>query len=121
MILKMSNKDENFYKYMGKIFGSRIVERQTNDRIYDDEDKEWYIYLKNEFVLACVSISKNVIKNIYTTEKKYLEEILEKIQKDIKINNSIVTNKYIGIYEKCNFKVNKEQNYKNFVRIFVDK
>ena len=39
MIIKMTNKDENFYQYMGKFFGSRLVERQTNDRIYDDDNK----------------------------------------------------------------------------------
>ena len=39
MILKLTNKDEKFYEYMGKFFGSRLVQRQTNDRIYDDPDK----------------------------------------------------------------------------------
>ena len=35
----MINKDEKFYQYMGKFFGSRLVEKQTNDRIYDDNGK----------------------------------------------------------------------------------
>ena len=43
MIIKMTNKDEKFYEYMGRLFGSRLVEKQTNDRIYDDDSKEWYI------------------------------------------------------------------------------
>ena len=42
MILKLNNKDTNFYNYMGKIFGSRPIEKQVNDRIYDDSNKEWY-------------------------------------------------------------------------------
>ena len=43
MIVKLKNTDEKFYQYMGKFFGSRLVERQTNDRIYDDASKVWYI------------------------------------------------------------------------------
>ena len=52
MIIKITNKDEKFYQYMGKFFGSRLVERQTNDRIYDDNNKEWYIYIEEEKVMA---------------------------------------------------------------------
>ena len=62
MVIKMTNKHQNFYQYMGKFFGSRLVERQTNDRIYDDDSKEWYIFLEKEKVMAFVSVSKNVIK-----------------------------------------------------------
>ena len=80
MIIKITNKDEKFYQYMGKFFGSRLVEKQTNDRIYDDDSKKWYIYLEENKVMAFVSISKNVIKNLYTIKEKCLEELLKKIQ-----------------------------------------
>lgn len=121
MIIKITNKEEKFYQYMGKFFGSRLVERQTNDRIYDDNNKEWYIYLEEEKVMAFVSISKNVIKNIYAIKGKYLEEILKEISKNNNITNSIVTNYYAELYEKCGFKINKEQEYKNFVTIYTKK
>lgn len=121
MIVKMTNKEEKFYQYMGKFFGSRLVERQTNDRIYDDDSKEWYIDIEKEKVMAFVSISKNVIKNIYTTKDKCLEDLLEEIKKENHITYSIVTNYYTEIYEKCGFKVNKNQDYKNFVTIYIEK
>lgn len=121
MVIKIMNKEEKFYQYMGKFFGSRLVQRQTNDRIYDDDNKQWYIYLEAEKVLAFVSVSKNTIKNIYTTKEKYLEEILKEIRKDINITYSIVTNCYTEIYEKCGFIVNKNQDYKNFVTIYMEK
>lgn len=119
MIIKMTNKDEKFYQYMGRFFGSRLVERQTNDRIYDDDSKEWYIYLEEEKVMAFVSIHKNVIKNIYTSKDKYLEEILNNIKQENKITYSIVTNCYTEIYEKCGFEISKNQEYKNFVTIYT--
>ncbi len=120
MIIKMTNKEEKFYQYMGKIFGSRLIERQTNDRIYDDDNKEWYIYLEEEKVMAFVSINKDVIKNIYTTKEKYLEEILKEIKKEKKIAYSIVTNCYAELYQKCGFKINQNQEYKNFIAIYTE-
>lgn len=119
MIIKLTNKDENFYQYMGKFFGSRLVQKQTNDRIYDDDNKTWYIYLDEGQAKAFVSINKNVLKNIYTTKEKYLEDILKQIQNENKITYSIVTNIYLEIYKKCDFKISKDNTYKNFVTIYM--
>lgn len=121
MIIRMTNKDEKFYQYMGKVFGSRLIEKQTNDRIYDDNDKEWYIYLEEEKVMAFISISQNKIKNIYTTKEKYLEELLKEIKNEKIITYSIVTNSYEKIYEKCGFTIHKDNTYKNFVTIYMEK
>lgn len=119
MVTKITNKYKNFYTYMGKFFGSRLIQKQTNDRIYDDDNKLWYIYLDEGHVKAFVSISKNVLKNIYTTKEKYLEDILKEIQKENKITYSIVTNIYIETYEKCGFKISQDNTYKNFVTIYM--
>lgn len=119
MIIKLKNTDEKFYQYMGKFFGSRLVEKQTNDRIYDDSDKEWYIYLEGKKAVAFVSIQKNVIKNIYTTKQEYLEKLLERIKRENKITNSIVTNTYKDLYERCGFLLDNNSNYKNFVTIYT--
>ena len=121
MVIKITNKDEKFYQYMGKFFGSRLVEKQTNDRIYDDDNKEWYVYLEEDKVKAFVSISKNIIKNIYTIKEKYLEEILKKIKKENNISYSIVTNNYIETYKNSGFEINESEEYKNFVKIYTQK
>lgn len=118
MIIKMNNKDEKFYCYMGKMFGSRIIQKQVNDRIYDDNDKEWYLYIEEERVAAFVSISKSTIKNVYSIKEEYLLEILQKIKSENKITESIVTNIYVDIYQKAGFKISKDSNYKNFVVIY---
>lgn len=121
MIIKMTNQDKKFYQYMGKIFGSRKIEKQINDRIYDDDSKEWYIYLDEEEVMAFVSINNSVIKNIYAVEGRYLEEILEKIKEETTIRYSIVTNKYEETYKKCGLQVYNDETYKNFVSIYMEK
>lgn len=117
MVIKMNNKAEKFYEYMGKIFGSRLVQNQTNDRIYDDDNKIWYIYLENEKVVAFISISNNIIKNIYGIKEKYLKELLEEVKKENKVTFSTVTNIYEELYREVGFKVNKTEGLKNFVVI----
>ena len=121
MVIKMTNKDKKFYQYMGKFFGSRLIEKQTNDRIYDDNDKEWYIYLEEEKVMAFISISQCKIKNIYTVKEKYLEDLLKEIKSENNITYSIVTNAYEETYKKCGFKVHNDNTYKNFITIYMEK
>lgn len=121
MIIKITNKHKDFYQYMGKFFGSRLIQKQTNDRIYDDDDKVWYIYLEEKRVMAFVSINKNIIKNIYTTKEQYLEELLKKVKEENEITYSIVTNYYKEIYAKCGFEISKNQDYKNFVTIYQER
>lgn len=117
-IIKIDNKDEQFYNYMGKMFGSRIVQRQTNDRIYDDNGKEWYLYIEDERVVSFVSVSNNMIKNVYTIKDAYLVQILQTIRKEKKIKESIVPNLYKKLYEKAGFKINPMNTLKNFVMIY---
>lgn len=117
MIIEINNKDDKFYQYMGKFFGSRLVERQTNDRIYDDENKEWYLYLDKDIVVAFVSMQKGVLKNLYSYKEKYLEEILEYIKNKEKIRTSILTKKYIDVYKECGLQIINDNMYKNFVTV----
>lgn len=112
----MNNKDENFYKYMGKIFGSRLIQNQTNDRIYDDNNKLWYISLEEDTVVAFVSVSNDIIKNVYGTKDEALKEILQEVKKENKIKDSTVTMLYEDIYKEAGYKVVKDI-YKNFVVI----
>lgn len=119
MILKMNNKSENFYSIMGSFFGSRIVQNVTNDRIYDDNNKEWYIYFNDDTPVCFVSISADVIKNIYSSKDDALIELLNYVKKEIKIKDSIVTKTYLDVYNKCNFII-VDSDYKNFVKIRSD-
>ena len=123
MILKMTNKDENFYLYMGKFFGSRIVQAETKDRIYDDNNKLWYIYVDDQTdkATAFVSVTNNTIKNIYSIHSTYLKELLEVIKNDFVVLPSIVSNIYEKIYISCQFFITKLDNYKHFIMIRGDK
>lgn len=117
MILKINNKCEGFYTLMGKIFGSRIVENETHDRIYDDNNKEWYVYVDNDSSVACVSIASGVVKNVYCIKEELLVELLQYIKEEINIKDSIVTNAYVSAYEQSGLIVDTSNEYKNFIVI----
>ena len=116
-ILKLTNQSKGFYEYMGRFFGSRLVQNQINDRIYDDSNKVWYIYCINDKVVAFVSMVNETIKNLYGVKDEYLKTLLDNIKKEVKIDISIVPIIYKEIYEKSGFTVGEEGNYKNFVTI----
>lgn len=116
MILKMDNKSKNFYNIMGRFFGSRIVQNKTNDRIFDDNCKDWYVYMDNESPVAFVSVASDVIKNVYAIKDEFLIELLKHISKQIKIKDSIVTTAYCDVYNSCGF-ICDDNGYKNFIRI----
>lgn len=120
MILKLTNKSKNFYSYLGKFFGSRIVQSTTQDRIYDDSDKIWYVYLSRENVTSFISISKEQLKNIYSTNYDHLEQLLNEVKKDYNIKPSTVTNVYLEVYKKCNYFIS-DKKYINFVKIWSEK
>ena len=103
---------------MGKFFGSRIIQTETKDRIYDDNNKLWYIYIGSDNKpYGFVSICNNVIKNIYSSNENYLKELLQQICEDIDVSPSIVTNLYENLYEECDLKISYLDNYKHFVMI----
>lgn len=122
MILRLTNKDANFYHYMGKFFGSRIVQTETKDRIYDDNNKVWYIYVDNDDrAYGFISVCDDVIKNIYCSNEAYLKELLLQVIQDITIQPSIVTKLYDRLYVECGLKLTSLDNYKHFVMIRGDK
>ncbi|MGN1271096.1 MAG: hypothetical protein ACI4UX_03875 [Clostridia bacterium] len=117
MILIINNKCEDFYAIMGKLFGSRIAQNETHDRIYDDNKKCWYVYMEEENPVAYVSVIDNVIKNVYCTKQEFLVELLQYLNTQFIIQDSIVTNAYINVYEESGLIVDTSNEYKNFVVI----
>lgn len=113
----MTNKDKDFYSYLGKFFGSRLVQSKTKDRIYDDDNKIWYLYVEDKHVYALVSVSDRVIKNIYATNEKHLVEVLNEVKEDVALFPSTVPLCYEESYKEAGFKTTKLGTYKNFVLI----
>ena len=120
MVLKLSNKSKNFYTHMGKIFGSREVERVTHDRFYDDDNKKWYIYYHRNTPAAFISVANNVIKNIWGEKDEYILATLIKIKSEVNIYESTVTTAFNHLYERAGYVITDEYT-KNFVKVRGEK
>lgn len=113
MIKRMNNSSPEFYGYMGKIFGSRKVQKETSDRFYDDDGKEWILHIDKKSVSAVVSVKDNIIKNVYAEDAFALMEILRGIYTEI--YNGLVPISYKEIYVGAGYKIVEEK--KNFLEI----
>lgn len=117
MIIPITNQSKNFYHHLGKIFGSRDVERLTGDRIYDDDDKVWYLYYNKGIPDTFISVKDNVIKNIWGYEDENIVEVLKHIRKDIK--ESIVTKHFKKLYIQAGYKITEDYT-KKYIKIRGD-
>lgn len=115
-IVEMENSDENFYKFLGPVFGSREVQRVTGDRFYDDPGKKWYFEIGSlGEVVAVVSVKDNVIKNVYASDNKALLKIMKGIHADIKESKVPVI--YKEVYENAGYIIEKDEYLKRFIKI----
>lgn len=113
MIKRMNNKEPDFYKYLGPVFGSRKIQRLTKDRFYDDNGKEWILNINDaEDIQAVLSISDNRIKNVYADDNHALVELLKKTYPFIR--SGTVPSIYREQYQESGFLVLEHStNYVN--------
>lgn len=113
MVKRMKNTDRGFYGYMGKVFGSRRVQRDTTDRFYDDAGKEWIIDVRNGEVVSVISMEKMLIKNVYAEDVFSLIEILKSVYAEV--SSGTVPSAYREAYTAAGYQITEEK--KNFVVI----
>lgn len=116
MIIRLNNRSKNFYAHLGKVFGSRKVQKITGDRFYDDDSKEWYIYYKSGVPVAFVSVASCVIKNVWSEDMDMLVQTLKEVYKKEIITDSIVPASFEKQYEKAGFSI-LTNGYTNFIKI----
>lgn len=113
MTKRMINTDKDFYKYMGQIFGSREVQRDTGDRFYDDDDKEWVIDVQNKTIMSVISIKNYTIKNVYANDVFSLIDVLKCVHSEV--FDGTVPILYREAYAAAGYKIMEEK--KNFLKI----
>lgn len=113
MLKRMVNTNKDFYKYMGKIFGSREVQRVTHDRFYDDAEKEWIMEIDHNIVSAVVSVKDSAIKNVYAEDPLCLIAILKEIHSNI--STGTVPSAYTELYITAGYEIIEMR--KNFIKI----
>lgn len=111
----MTNADTDFYIYMGKIFGSRIIQNITGDRFFDDNEKVWYLHFDTQKRAdAYVSVKNNVIKNVYAKNACSLVCVLKELFSDVGI--STVPEIYKSEFLQAGYEI-LDNTHKNFVKV----
>ena len=113
MIIPITNKSKNFYAHLGRVFGSREIEKVTKDRFFDDDDKIWYLYYHKGVPDVFVSIKGNTIKNVWGESMPHLIEVLKSINN--KVGESKVPAVFKDEYEQAGYELLDDG--KNFIKI----
>ncbi|MBQ3079056.1 MAG: hypothetical protein IJC48_03510 [Clostridia bacterium] len=100
---------------MGKIFGSREIEKITHDRFYDDEDKIWYVIEDR----AAASVKKDIIKNFWAEDDELADAVLKEIVSRENIKGGVLPAVFQDIYRVNGFSVSEYS--RNFVEVTYEK
>ena len=113
MIKRMSNDAPEFYGYMGRVFGSRKVQKETADRFYDDDEKDWIVGIEENAVASVVSIKDSCIKNVYVEDVLSLICVLKEVFAEV--SGGTVPIAYRNAYIEAGYEILQEK--KNFLII----
>lgn len=112
---RMKNTDPKFYEYLGPVFGSRKVQRITQDRFYDDPEKQWIITeSRTGAVELAISLKDNCIKNIYAENETDLITVLESLYSEV--SSGVVPERYREAFKKSGYALIDKS--KNFITIY---
>lgn len=112
-ILRLERGDERFYDYLGPVFGSRIVEKDTGDRFYDDIGKVWYVLPGR----GAASVRQGVLRNFWAVDQETADSLAAAIRADNLRLGGVAPRRYAQSFVKCGFTV---QGYrKNFIEVYL--
>lgn len=83
-IVSMTNADPKFYARLGPFLARREVEKEIGYKIYDDDDKVWFIALEGERVLGFCYLARKTeahyqIGSCYVVEAARREGIFRQL------------------------------------------
>lgn len=64
-VKRLTNRDREFYPLMGPFLARRDIEKELGGRIYDEDDRVWYIALSGKRVLGFCSARQTKTEAVY--------------------------------------------------------
>lgn len=112
-ILRLERTSRDFYIYMGPIFGSRIIEKETGDRFYDDAEKMWYVAPGR----GAASMRSGILRNFWAADDETAQELVEAMVLDNRRLSGVAARRYENAFKTHGFTV---QSYrKNFIEVYM--
>lgn len=111
---KLNRTNPDFYSVLGPVFGSRLIERVTKDKFYDDEDKDWYVGEgTGDNLEYVISIKDHDIKNLYIQNENAAGSALSLLLDEV--SGGILPDKYAEVLGEAGFTISPYSE--NFVSI----
>ena len=117
--IRLNQKSPNFYELLGPVFGSRTIEQETNDRFYDDAEKEWFLLLDQDAYLGIASVSGKIIKNFWAVNADAAEALLREILSEGWRLKGIVPRTHERVFARLGFRTGAYR--KNFIEVHYEK
>lgn len=71
---------------MGRVFGSRFIEKQVGLKVYDDANKQWVIALQDNILVGFCSLQANTVSDCFVypnyRNKGIFNAMLDSLLKD---------------------------------------
>ena len=110
-VIRMTRENEDFYRWMGPVFGSRLIEQETHDRFYDDPGKLWHL-IKG---LGTASVRDSVIRNFWAGSAEAAEALVADMLLCWPDLSGIVPRSYESTFRAMGFKTFPHR--KNFIEV----
>ena len=121
-IRTMSNVHPDFYRIMGKWFGSRQAQKEIGYPIFDDDDKEWYLAFDDGVLVGFASEINSYISDCYVLpeyrRRWVLMEILTSMMRNVDLPaKAYCTPMSVGAFKKLGFvEYSKTKNYTRVIK-----
>ena len=111
-IRKLTRNDEDFYAVLGPVFGSRLIEKQTKDRFYDDAGKVWYVVPGK----GAASLLGNTLKNFWAIHADVAAALITAIQIDSEWLDGILPRTHAEVIGRLGFETHDYRT--NFIEVY---
>ena len=121
-IRTMSNVHPDFYRLMGKWFGSRQAQKEIGYPIFDDYEKEWYLAFEDSVLIGFASEMNSYISDCYVLpefrRRRVLMEILTAMIRNVDLpSKAYCTQMSVGAFKKLGFvEYSKTKNYTRVIK-----
>jgi hypothetical protein len=118
-IKNLTNVSPDFYKYMGKVFGSRFIEKQIGIKVYDDANKNWVIATRENQIIGFCSLKSKTVSDCFVYPEYRLSGVFDLMLDELMKSNgnyrAVCTIMSVRAFLKRGFKIAKQT--KNFIYV----
>lgn len=99
-VVRLNRANEDFYAQMGPVFGSRHIEKETNDRFYDDAGKQWYLITGR----GAASVMGVTIKNFWADSPEAAAALIDAMRVDaVEALCGVIPRRHRTVFEAAGF------------------